>query len=84
MVEARGIEPLSENPSTELSPGADCRKISPERRRQSDDARDSLFIRDRYKDKLFSSRSSLNDARTEAAILSGRTTAVRQRVLNLR
>ena len=29
LVEARGVEPLSENPSTNLSPGADDHRDSP-------------------------------------------------------
>ncbi len=52
MVEARGVEPLSENPFTQLSPGAANLKISPHSVKMAKRRLGSLFMRDRYRDNL--------------------------------
>ncbi len=71
MVEARGVEPLSENPLIQLStsvfrylefPLADVNGQT--------SALGSLLVRDRYKSKLSVHVHRSNDAQLEAAILS--------------
>ncbi len=52
MVEARGIEPLSENIFISLSTGVVCFKILPQRSKQTKAERASLLIHEHYKDKL--------------------------------
>ena len=52
VVEATGVEPVSENPFTKLSPGSAGRLISAARLHPAKDERRSPFIRDCYKDEL--------------------------------
>jgi len=52
LVEATGIEPVSENSSAKLSPGSAGRLISPRRLHPAKNDAGSPFIRDCYKDEL--------------------------------
>lgn len=52
VVEATGVEPVSENPSERLSTGVSGSLISPAHPKPAKNARGSLFIHDRYTDRL--------------------------------
>ena len=74
MVEARGVEPLSENPLIQLSTSVFCFLDFPLRdvNRQTS-CLGSLLVRDRYKSKLSVHVHRWNDAQPKAAILFGGT-----------
>ena len=73
LVETRGVEPLSENLFTGLSTSVFGLIFSPLVVLPTNLREGSAFIRGCYKHELTSSRSLLNDARAETAVLLGRT-----------
>ena len=75
LVESGGVEPPSESPFTQTSPGAECCLKFPNQADSIQTALSGISLIQRRYGKSSRSRSPLVDALSEAAVLNGRTAA---------